>query len=61
MRRGIGQRPFPCLKFRTMHTDAEERQTELVQACPDALLREDAAPLEPAEHSGEPVAELREH
>jgi exopolysaccharide biosynthesis polyprenyl glycosylphosphotransferase len=29
MRRGIGQRPFPCLKFRTMHTDAEERQAEL--------------------------------
>jgi exopolysaccharide biosynthesis polyprenyl glycosylphosphotransferase len=28
-RRGIGQRPFPCLKFRTMHTDAEERQAEL--------------------------------
>ena len=29
MRRGIGQRPFSCLKFRTMHTDAEERQAEL--------------------------------
>jgi exopolysaccharide biosynthesis polyprenyl glycosylphosphotransferase len=29
MRRGIGQRPFACLKFRTMHTDAEERQSEL--------------------------------
>jgi exopolysaccharide biosynthesis polyprenyl glycosylphosphotransferase len=29
MRRGIGQRPFACLKFRTMHTDAEERQAEL--------------------------------
>jgi exopolysaccharide biosynthesis polyprenyl glycosylphosphotransferase len=29
IRRGIGQRPFPCLKFRTMHTDAEERQAEL--------------------------------
>jgi exopolysaccharide biosynthesis polyprenyl glycosylphosphotransferase len=29
MRRGIGQRPFPCLKFRTMHTDAEERQADL--------------------------------
>jgi exopolysaccharide biosynthesis polyprenyl glycosylphosphotransferase len=26
---GIGQRPFPCLKFRTMHTDAEERQSDL--------------------------------
>ena len=23
MRRGIGQRPFACLKFRTMHSDAE--------------------------------------
>jgi exopolysaccharide biosynthesis polyprenyl glycosylphosphotransferase len=29
MRRGIGQRPFACLKFRTMHTDADERQAEL--------------------------------
>jgi len=29
MRRGIGQRPFACLKFRTMHTDAEQRQVEL--------------------------------
>jgi exopolysaccharide biosynthesis polyprenyl glycosylphosphotransferase len=29
MRRGIGQRPFACLKFRTMHTDAEEYQVEL--------------------------------
>ncbi len=29
MRRGIGQRPFACLKFRTMHTDAEESQAEL--------------------------------
>ncbi len=29
MRRGIGQRPFACLKFRTMHTDAEERQADL--------------------------------
>jgi exopolysaccharide biosynthesis polyprenyl glycosylphosphotransferase len=29
MRRGIGQRPFACLKFRTMHTDAEELQVEL--------------------------------
>jgi exopolysaccharide biosynthesis polyprenyl glycosylphosphotransferase len=28
-RRGIGQRPFPCLKFRTMHSDAEERQADL--------------------------------
>jgi exopolysaccharide biosynthesis polyprenyl glycosylphosphotransferase len=29
MRRGIAQRPFACLKFRTMHTDAEELQAEL--------------------------------
>jgi exopolysaccharide biosynthesis polyprenyl glycosylphosphotransferase len=29
MRRGIAQRPFACLKFRTMHTDAEEQQVEL--------------------------------
>ena len=29
MRRGIGQRPFACLKFRTMHIDAEEYQAEL--------------------------------
>ncbi len=29
IRRGIGQKPFPCLKFRTMHTDAEERQADL--------------------------------
>jgi exopolysaccharide biosynthesis polyprenyl glycosylphosphotransferase len=29
IRRGIGQRPFECLKFRTMHTNAEERQAEL--------------------------------
>jgi len=29
MRRGIGQSPFACLKFRTMHTHAEERQAEL--------------------------------
>ncbi|HEX4467575.1 MAG TPA: sugar transferase [Solirubrobacteraceae bacterium] len=29
MRRGIGQRPFPCLKFRTMHTNAEELQADL--------------------------------
>jgi exopolysaccharide biosynthesis polyprenyl glycosylphosphotransferase len=28
-RRGIGQRPFACLKFRTMHTNAEEHQAEL--------------------------------
>jgi exopolysaccharide biosynthesis polyprenyl glycosylphosphotransferase len=28
-RRGIGQRPFHCLKFRTMHTDAEQRQADL--------------------------------
>jgi exopolysaccharide biosynthesis polyprenyl glycosylphosphotransferase len=28
-RRGIGQRPFECLKFRTMHTDAEQRQADL--------------------------------
>ncbi len=29
MRRGIGQRPFACLKFRTMQIDAEDRQVEL--------------------------------
>jgi exopolysaccharide biosynthesis polyprenyl glycosylphosphotransferase len=29
VRRGIGQRPFPCLKFRTMHSDAEERQADV--------------------------------
>jgi len=29
MRRGIGQRPFACLKFRTMHTDAEEQLADL--------------------------------
>jgi len=29
LRRGIGQRPFECLKFRTMHSDAEQRQLEL--------------------------------
>jgi exopolysaccharide biosynthesis polyprenyl glycosylphosphotransferase len=29
VRRGIGQRPFACLKFRTMHTDAEQRQADL--------------------------------
>jgi exopolysaccharide biosynthesis polyprenyl glycosylphosphotransferase len=29
MRRGIGQRPFACLKFRTMHTDADQRQADL--------------------------------
>src|SRR3984893_492644 len=28
-RRGIGQRPFQCLKFRTMHTNAEEHQADL--------------------------------
>jgi exopolysaccharide biosynthesis polyprenyl glycosylphosphotransferase len=30
-RRGIGQRPFACLKFRTMHSDAEEQQDDLEQ------------------------------
>jgi exopolysaccharide biosynthesis polyprenyl glycosylphosphotransferase len=29
IRRGIAQRPFDCLKFRTMHTNAEERQADL--------------------------------
>ncbi|HTW43681.1 MAG TPA: sugar transferase [Solirubrobacteraceae bacterium] len=29
MRRGIGQRPFACLKFRTMHSDAEQSQADL--------------------------------
>ena len=29
LRRGIGQRPFECLKFRTMHSDAEERQADI--------------------------------
>jgi exopolysaccharide biosynthesis polyprenyl glycosylphosphotransferase len=29
IRRGIGQRPFACLKFRTMHTGAEQRQADL--------------------------------
>jgi len=28
-RRGIGQKPFACLKFRTMHSDAEEQQADL--------------------------------
>jgi exopolysaccharide biosynthesis polyprenyl glycosylphosphotransferase len=28
-RRGIGQRPFACLKFRTMHSNAEENQADL--------------------------------
>lgn len=28
-RPGIGQRPFDCLKFRTMHTDAEQHQADL--------------------------------
>jgi exopolysaccharide biosynthesis polyprenyl glycosylphosphotransferase len=31
MRRGIGQRPFACLKFRTMYTDAEHQQYALEQ------------------------------
>jgi exopolysaccharide biosynthesis polyprenyl glycosylphosphotransferase len=29
VRPGIGQQPFPCLKFRTMHTDAEQRLADL--------------------------------
>jgi exopolysaccharide biosynthesis polyprenyl glycosylphosphotransferase len=29
MRPGIGGAPFPCLKFRTMYEDAEQRQAEL--------------------------------
>jgi exopolysaccharide biosynthesis polyprenyl glycosylphosphotransferase len=29
MRPGIGGRPFACLKFRTMHHDAEQRQEDL--------------------------------
>jgi exopolysaccharide biosynthesis polyprenyl glycosylphosphotransferase len=29
MRPGIGQQPFPCLKFRTMYLDAERRQADL--------------------------------
>ncbi len=29
VRRGIGQRPFQCLKFRTMNSDAEQRQPDL--------------------------------
>jgi exopolysaccharide biosynthesis polyprenyl glycosylphosphotransferase len=29
LRPGIGGRPFGCLKFRTMHRDAEQRQEEL--------------------------------
>ncbi len=28
-RPGIGQQPFECLKLRTMHTDAEQRQADL--------------------------------
>jgi exopolysaccharide biosynthesis polyprenyl glycosylphosphotransferase len=28
-RRGIGQRPFDCLKFRTMYSDAEQSQADL--------------------------------
>ena len=31
-RPGIGGQPFDCLKFRTMHTDAEQRQEELERA-----------------------------
>jgi exopolysaccharide biosynthesis polyprenyl glycosylphosphotransferase len=31
MRPGIGQRPFACLKFRTMYCDAHEQQDELEQ------------------------------
>jgi len=31
MRPGIGQRPFACLKFRTMYCDAEQRQRHLEQ------------------------------
>jgi exopolysaccharide biosynthesis polyprenyl glycosylphosphotransferase len=29
MRQGIGERPFACLKFRTMYVDAEHRQADL--------------------------------
>jgi exopolysaccharide biosynthesis polyprenyl glycosylphosphotransferase len=29
IRPGIGQRPFDCLKFRTMYSDAERRQSDL--------------------------------
>jgi lipopolysaccharide/colanic/teichoic acid biosynthesis glycosyltransferase len=32
MRPGIGGEPFACLKFRTMYTDADERQAELEAA-----------------------------
>jgi lipopolysaccharide/colanic/teichoic acid biosynthesis glycosyltransferase len=32
MRPGIGGMPFACLKFRTMHSDAEQRQAELEEA-----------------------------
>src|SRR3712207_8451001 len=32
MRPGIGGKPFACLKFRTMYTDADERQAELEAA-----------------------------
>jgi exopolysaccharide biosynthesis polyprenyl glycosylphosphotransferase len=28
-RQGIGERPFACLKFRTMHVDSEHRQADL--------------------------------
>ena len=31
-RPGIGGQPFDCLKFRTMHTDAERRQADLERA-----------------------------
>ncbi len=29
MRQGIGERPFACLKFRTMYVDSEHRQADL--------------------------------
>jgi len=29
---GLGQRPFNCMKFRTMYTDADRRQAELEKA-----------------------------
>jgi exopolysaccharide biosynthesis polyprenyl glycosylphosphotransferase len=32
MRPGIGAEPFPCLKFRTMYDDAEQRQAELEES-----------------------------
>jgi exopolysaccharide biosynthesis polyprenyl glycosylphosphotransferase len=31
VRTGMGEAPFACLKFRTMHSDAEQRQAELEQ------------------------------